>query len=85
MFFSDDMGANYLPSSRGKLDHAINLQKQNEKTLKPPWGPLYSMSREELLVLRKTLTELLQKGWIRPSKSEAAVPVLFAKKQNGSP
>ncbi|KAI1001492.1 hypothetical protein K3495_g6707, partial [Podosphaera aphanis] len=41
------------------------------------------MSREELLVLRKTLTELLEKGWIRPSCSQAAAPVLFARKPNG--
>ncbi|XP_044721154.1 reverse transcriptase (RNA-dependent DNA polymerase) domain-containing protein [Hirsutella rhossiliensis] len=42
-----------------------------------PWGPLYSMSREELLVLRKTLTELLDKGFIRVSSSPAAAPVLM--------
>ncbi|KAI0992782.1 hypothetical protein K3495_g15403, partial [Podosphaera aphanis] len=41
------------------------------------------MSREELLVLRKTLTDLSSKGWIRPSNSPAASPVLFAKKPNG--
>lgn len=41
------------------------------------------MSREELLVLRKTLTDLLRKGWIQPSRSPAASPVLFARKPNG--
>ncbi|KAI0991515.1 hypothetical protein K3495_g16672, partial [Podosphaera aphanis] len=41
------------------------------------------MSREELLVLRKTLTDLLAKGWIRTSSSAAALLVLFAKKPNG--
>ena len=41
------------------------------------------MSREELLVLRKTLTDLLKKGWIQPSSSHAASPVLFAQKPNG--
>lgn len=41
------------------------------------------MSREELLVLRKTLTDLLKKGWIRSSSSPAAAPVLFARKPNG--
>ncbi|KAI1007245.1 hypothetical protein K3495_g980 [Podosphaera aphanis] len=40
------------------------------------------MPREELLVLRKTLTDLLEKGWIRPSSSPAAAPVLFARKPN---
>ena len=81
--FADNEGANDLPLSRGHLDHAINLRQENGKPMSPPWGPLYNMSREELLVLRKTLTELLEKGWIRPSSSPAAAPVLFAKKPNG--
>ncbi|KAI0992139.1 hypothetical protein K3495_g16047, partial [Podosphaera aphanis] len=81
--FADNNGANDLPPCRGPLDHAIVLREENGRTLTPPWGPLYNMSREELLVLRKTLTDLLSKGWIRPSGSAAAAPVLFAKKPNG--
>ena len=81
--FADDKGANELPPTRGHLDHAINIVKENGKPVAPPWGPLYNMSREELLVLRKTLTDLLSKGWIRSSSSPAAAPVLFAKKSNG--
>lgn len=81
--FADDRGAVSLPKPRGSLDHAINLKQDNGKTQTPPWGPLYNMSREELLVLRKTLTDLLEKGWIRSSSSPAAAPVLFAKKPNG--
>ncbi|KAI1506846.1 Pol protein [Pyrenophora tritici-repentis] len=41
------------------------------------------MSREELLVLRKTLTELLDKDFIRASNSPAAAPVLMVKKPGG--
>jgi hypothetical protein len=41
------------------------------------------MSREELLVLRKTLTSLLNKGFIRASNLPAAALVLFAKKPEG--
>ena len=41
------------------------------------------MSREELLVLRKELTKLLDKGFIRVSKLPAGAPVLFAKKPSG--
>lgn len=81
--FADDTGANNLPPSRGILDHAINLKQEQGNKQTPPWGPLYNMSREELLVLRKTLTDLLAKGWIRPSNSSAAAPVLFAKKPSG--
>ena len=49
-----------------------------------PWGPLYSISKEELLVLKKTLIDLLNKGYIRPSSSEAGAPILFVKKPGGS-
>ena len=45
--------------------------------------PLYGMSREELLVLRKTLYDLLDQGFIRASSSSAAAPVIFAKKPGG--
>ena len=41
------------------------------------------MSKDELLVLRKTLTDYLSKGFIRVSNSPVAVPVLFAKKPGG--
>jgi hypothetical protein len=47
-----------------------------------PAGPLYSMSEDELLVLRKFLEENLSKGFIRASLSPAASLVLFAKKPN---
>jgi hypothetical protein len=41
------------------------------------------MSREELLALRQELTSLLDCGFIRVSRSSAAVPVLFVKKPGG--
>jgi hypothetical protein len=41
------------------------------------------MSREELVALRKKLTDLLQKGFIRVSHSSAAAPVLFVRKPGG--
>ena len=45
--------------------------------------PLYSMSKEALLVLRKTLTEYLDQGFIRASSSPAGAPVIFVKKPGG--
>ena len=73
--------ADKLPPHRGPgVDHKIEL---DPKDAQPPWGPLYSMSRGELLVLRKELTSLLEKGFIRVSSSPAAAPVLFAKKPGG--
>lgn len=53
--FTDYDGAQKLPPLRGHLDHAINLRQENGKPLTPPWGPLYGMSREELLVQRPPL------------------------------
>jgi hypothetical protein len=41
------------------------------------------MSRDELLVLRKTLIDLLDKGFIRVSSSPVVAPVLFVKKPRG--
>jgi len=41
------------------------------------------MSREELIVLWKTLTELLDKGFIRASNSLTGALVLFVKKLGG--
>jgi transposase InsO family protein/predicted aspartyl protease len=74
-----------MPPLRGPgVDHRIELEKdQDGKEKEPPWGPLYNMSKGELLVLRKELTSLLDKGWIRVSSSPAASPVLFAKKPGG--
>ena len=74
-----------MPPLRGpEIDHRIELEKdENGKEKEPPWGPLYNMSRGELLVLRKELISLLNKGWIRASSSLAASLVLFAKKLGG--
>lgn len=76
--------AEQLPPRRPGVDHAIVLEKDEKgREKQPPWGPLYPMSREELLVLRKTLLEYLDKGFIRASSSPAAAPILFAKKPGG--
>jgi hypothetical protein len=73
-----------LPPHRGPgVDHRIKLQSKDGQQPQPPWGPLYSMSRGELLVLRKELISLLKKGFIRVSSSPASAPVLFAKKPGG--
>jgi len=61
-------------------DHWIELEEIDEKELKVFWDPLYNMTREKLLVLHKTLTELLNKQFIQVSNSFAAVPVLFVQK-----
>ncbi len=81
----DQKAASQLPPLRGKgIDHAIKLERKEDGTEpEVPWGPMYGMSRDELLVLRKTLTELLDKGFIRVSNSPAAAPILFVRKPGG--
>jgi transposase InsO family protein len=81
----DRKAADTLPPLRGSnTDHRIELEKTADgKEPEVPWGPLYSMSKDELLVLRKTLNELLDKSFIRVSNSPAAAPVLFVKKPGG--
>jgi hypothetical protein len=75
--------AEKLPPHRGEADHHIELEKVDGKEPEVPWGRMYNMSRDELLVLRKTLTEYLDKGFIRVSSSPAAAPVLFVRKPGG--
>lgn len=76
--------ADKLAPLRGPtIDHAIELVEADGKPATVPWGPLYNMSREELLVLRQQLTSYLDKGFIRVSKSSASAPVLFARKPGG--
>jgi hypothetical protein len=79
-YFDDDKGT-AIPPHRPGRNHAISLEKDKQgRERNVLWGPLYGMSREELLVLKKTLTDLLDKGWILASSSIAEAPVLFVKK-----
>jgi hypothetical protein len=71
--------ASQLPQ-HGPQDLAIELEPET----KPPFSPLYNMSETELAALRKYITEFLDRGWIRRSRSPAGAPVLFAKKKDGS-
>ena len=58
----DRLKAEKLPPLRGPgTDYTIKLEKVDRKEPVVPWGPLYNMSRDELVVLRKTLTGLLDK------------------------
>ena len=74
----DPKKAKLLPPHRPD-DHKIELLPG--KT--PPAARAYPMSTEELRVLRQYLIDELRKGYIRPSTSPAAAPVLFAKKPGG--
>jgi hypothetical protein len=82
----DRSRADQFPPFRGpQVDHRIELVDRDKKGNKPepPWGPPYNVSREELLLLRKALTEYLDKGFIRVSNSPASALILFARKPGG--
>jgi hypothetical protein len=71
--------ADRLPPHRPGIDNEVRL-KDGET---PTWGPLYSMSRAELVVLKEWLEENMSKGFIRQSSTPCAAPVLFARKPGG--
>jgi len=71
--------ADKLPPHRD--DYDFKFEFEPGKT--PTFGPLYGMSREELMVLRQYLDEHLAKNFIRSSRSPFASPVLFVKKPGG--
>ncbi|KAL2923040.1 Transposon Ty3-I Gag-Pol polyprotein [Bienertia sinuspersici] len=68
-----------LPPRR-EVDHEIEL----ELGARPPAMSPYRMAPPELEELRKQLKELLDAGFIRPSKAPYGAPVLFQRKHDGS-
>ena len=64
----DWTAAEYLPPHQKSQDHAIQLEPKADRLVpEVPWGPLYTMSQNELLVLCNTLNGLLDKGFIHVS------------------
>ena len=74
-FFSDELSG--LPSHRD-VDFTIELHLGTSPISMTP----YRMTPVELQELKVQLHELLDKGFIRPSTSPWAAPVLFAKKKD---
>ena len=68
-----------LPPKRA-IDHTIDLVPGTE----PPFRPIYKMSYMELDELKKQLTDLSKRGYIRPSMSPFGAPVLFVHKKDGT-
>jgi hypothetical protein len=67
-----------LPPHRS-IDHKIELLP-NAAPLKA--HPLYNMSANQLIALKKYLIKTLRKEWIVPNAAEYEFSVLFAKKPN---
>jgi len=68
---------NELPSKR-QVDHAIEVMPRMAPFTKAP----YQMSHEELKELKVQLEKLLEKGYIKPSKSQYGAPILFVHKKD---
>ena len=68
-----------LPSDR-KLKFSIDLLPGTSHISMAP----YRMALAELTKLKKQLTELLEKDFIRPSVSSWGAPILFMRKKDGS-
>ena len=64
--------------------HTHDIKIELEQGKNPPFGPIYTLTDKEKAVLRTYLSDNLAKGFIRPSTSSAASPILFVKKGNGS-
>jgi len=67
-----------LPPSR-PVEHTIVLEPDTRPIFKKGWR----LSPLELEEARKQIAELLDKGWIRMSRSPWSAPILFVKKKNG--
>ena len=75
-----DIKCTELPPLRGPgIDHAIDL----EADARLPNKPAYPCSDAELTAQREYLDEYLNRGWIGPSNSPIAAPVIFVKKKSG--
>nr|CAD1840974.1 unnamed protein product [Ananas comosus var. bracteatus] len=68
-----------LPPRR-EVDHAIELEPE----AKPPAKAPYRMAPPELEELQRQLKDLLDAGFIKPSKAPYGAPVLFQRKSDGS-
>ena len=65
-----------LPPPR-EVDHGIEIIPGSEPVSKRP----YKMSLPEAIELKEQLRQLIEQGFIRPSKSSWGAPVLFQKKK----
>jgi hypothetical protein len=74
--FLEEEVAKFLESTH--VEHAIPIEEGAEV----PYRLIYSLSANELQVLREYIKSSLEKGWIRNSKSPADAPILFVLKKD---
>ncbi|GJP47904.1 hypothetical protein CLOM_g7077 [Closterium sp. NIES-68] len=75
--FPDDLPSG-LPPERPQ-DHKIELEPGTQPTVRTQWH----LTQPELQELRNQLDYLLAKGFIRPSTSPFAAPIMFTPKKDG--
>jgi len=68
-------------SEHKSFDHHIELKEDPEKELRNP--SLYSISTEELRIVKKYLEDNLNKGFIEVNSALIASSVLFVRKPEG--
>ena len=75
--FSEQQANTLLPHR--KYDLQINLLSGKA----PQWGRMYTKSALELVEMKAYLKAYMEIGFIRPSQSPAAAPVMFVKRPDG--
>jgi hypothetical protein len=65
-----------LPPHRGEFNHKVELEQENAVG----YRPLYKMNVEELEAAREYILDNLYKGFIIPSNTPFASPILMAEK-----
>ena len=63
-FFQPSEAEKFLLLWKPDINYKIKLEKVDNKNSKTLWKPLYNILKEELLVLHKELTSLLNKSFI---------------------
>jgi hypothetical protein len=71
------IAANKLPPRRPGVDHAIETDGQVSRP------KIYGLTRIETETVKAYIDEMMGRGYIRPSTSPYAAPVLFVKKPGG--
>jgi hypothetical protein len=65
-------------------DRAVEHEIPTEPGKAPPHKPVYRLSEKELGELKSQLEDLINRGFITPSTSPYAAPVLFVPKKDGT-
>ena len=73
-----NMPADHFPTNRDVM-HKIELIREIPTDRRVP-----RMSQAEIEECRRQVSELLDKGWIEPSRSPIGAPIVFARKSDGS-